>query len=51
MPDPHFLYVVMAVVVTGLIGWVVAVNVWAPKRTQAPLSNAPAPTSHGGGAA
>jgi hypothetical protein len=49
MPDPHFLYVVMAVVVTGLIGWVVAVNVWAPKRTPAP--SLPARASRGDGAA
>ena len=41
MADAHFLYIVMAVVLVGLVGWVVAVNIWAPRREPAALAPAP----------
>jgi hypothetical protein len=36
MADAHFLYIVMAVVLFGLVSWVIAVNIWAPRRAPVP---------------
>jgi hypothetical protein len=49
MPDPHVLYVVTAVVVLGLVAWVIVVLARAPVLPQAPAKGAddekaPAPT-------
>src|SRR5271165_5054641 len=46
MPDPRSLYIVTAVVVTGLVAWVIAVLARAPAIVKAPAADAgdkPAP--------
>ncbi len=43
MADAHFLYMVMAVVLVGLASFVIAVNIWAPRREAAAPPPAPPP--------
>ncbi|HSY24171.1 MAG TPA: hypothetical protein VK841_18720 [Polyangiaceae bacterium] len=45
MADAHFLYIVMAVVLFGLVSWAIAVNIWAPRR--APVLPSPDPPPPG----
>jgi hypothetical protein len=43
MADAHFLYVTMAVVLVGLVSWVIAVNICAPRRAAVPPILSPSP--------